>query len=327
MTTSTVGLISRIIDRSRSFLICGHDDVDGDCIGSELALYHWLSNRGKNVLVVSGGPTLENYGFLPGYDKVCRNVPAGFTADVTLCVDTASRERVLDGVDLQGRVVNIDHHHGNSEFGDVNWIDPEAAAVGEMLFVLVGGDSEPLGRDVAACLYVAILTDTGSFQYTKTSARTFEIAAALVRAGADPHQLASGYYDNVHPDAARQTGAVLSDLHFELGGRLVWSEITRETSERFGGPARQPEQLASQLRSIRGVDVAVLFHQQANASGRASLRSRGRIDVSAIARELGGGGHPSAAGCRFEGSYTAGRDRLLDVVRRYIAQPVPPDSQ
>ena len=246
-----VATIRQALADHRSFLVCGHEDLDGDCIGCQLALFHWLKDQGKEVVVVSDGPTLANYGFLPGFEQIRPRVPEGLEAQVTVCLDTASAERVLPGIRLQGKVINIDHHLGNTNFGDLNWVDGEAAAVGEQIFTLLEGDRRPLSCQIATCLYVAIMTDTGSFRYTKTSARTFEITAALVRAGANPHRITNAYHDNVHPDTVRMTGEVFNRLQFELDGRLVWGEITREMYDRLGGPERQPEQLASQMRSIQ----------------------------------------------------------------------------
>jgi phosphoesterase RecJ-like protein len=310
--------IRRALSEHRSFLVCGHEDLDGDCIGSQLGLYHWLTAEGKQAAVVCAGPTLSNYSFLPGYAQVKSRVPEGFTADVTLCVDTGSAQRVVPGVRLQGLVVNIDHHPGNTNFGDLNWVDPDAAAVGEMIYILLTGFNRPLPKDTVTCLYLAILTDTGSFRYSKTSARTFEVATALVHAGVNPHAIANAYYDNVHPDTVRLTGEVFGNLRYELDGRLVWGQITHEMYRRCGGLECQPEQLASQMRSIRGVEVAVLFHEMEDSTGRASLRSRGRVDASIVSAELGGGGHPSAAGVRFQGDFAANCERILEAVRRHI---------
>ena len=316
---SVIEEIRRAVENHSTFLVLGHEDLDGDCIGSQLGLYHWLVGEGKQSVVVSGGPTLANYSFLPGFEKIQTRVPDGLEAEVTFCLDTGSVQRLFEGARLQGMVINIDHHGGNTKFGRINWVDTRAAAVGEQIYALIEGAGRPLTRDIATCLYVAIVTDTGSFRYSKTSARTFDIAAALVHAGADPHGIANAYYDNVHPDTVRMTGEVFCHLHFELGGRLVWGEITREMYARLGGIERQPEQLAGQMRSIRGVEVAVLFHELDGGHGRASFRSHGRVDVNVVTTELGGGGHPSAAGCRFQGDYAAHRERILEVVRRHVA--------
>jgi phosphoesterase RecJ-like protein len=319
MESMVIADIRRALHGHRSFLVAGHEDLDGDCIGSQLGLYHWLAGQDKQVVVVSGGPTIANYAFLPGFDRIQCRVPDGFQADVTVCLDTGSIERVFPGAPAQGLVINIDHHTGNAQFGDINWVDTSAAAVGEQIFTLLNSGSRLLTPEIAACLYVAILTDTGSFHYSKTSARTFDIAAALVHAGADPHGIANAYYDNIHPDTVRMMGEVFNHLHFEMNGRLVWGEITQEMYARLGGVERQPEMLASQMRSIRGVEIAVLFHEMDGPSGRVSFRSRARVDAQVVASELGGGGHPSAAGCRFEGDYAPNRDRILEVVRRHAA--------
>ncbi|MCX8037702.1 MAG: bifunctional oligoribonuclease/PAP phosphatase NrnA [Candidatus Sumerlaeia bacterium] len=318
MSLPIIQKIRHVLHTHKAFLICGHEDLDGDCIGSELGLFHWLHRRGKTVAVVAGGPTIANYTFLPGYDQIQSRVPDGFSAEVTFCLDTGSAARILPGVRPQGLVINIDHHAGNTNFGAINWVDVDASAVGEMLFDLLSGADGPLDPETATCLYLAILTDSGCFRYSKTSARTFEAAAALVRAGANAHDIAEQYYENVHPNAVRMTGEVFSNLHFECDGRLVWGEISLDMYERLGGPECQPEQLASQMRGIRGVEVAVLFHQMGNGAGRASFRSRGRVDASVLAKELGGGGHRSAAGCRFSGDYAVHRERVLEAVRRHI---------
>jgi phosphoesterase RecJ-like protein len=309
--------ILQAIAEHRTFLILGHQDVDGDCVGCQLALYHWLTARGKTVVVVSNGPTFCNYLFLPGCEVIARAMPEDFAAEVTIAVDTASPDRLLAGARLQGRVINIDHHLGNSTYGDLNWVEPEAAAVGEMVFTLLEHAGAPLTPEIAQSLFIAIMTDTGSFRHTYTSARTFEIAAALVRAGAHPHSISNAFHNNVHPDTIRMAGEILSSLHFECEGRLVWGELTRDIYEALGGLERQPEQLASQMRAIQGVEVAVLFHET-DGGGRVSFRSRGRVNAAKAAEELGGGGHASAAGCRFAGDYVANRDRVLEVVRRHV---------
>jgi len=316
---SIMATIRQVMDDHRSFLILGHNDLDGDCLGCQLALHHHLTARGKDVTVVSDGPTLDNYDFLPGFGFVLRKAPPDLAAEATIVVDCAVADRLIKDLPLQGLTINIDHHIGNTDWADVNWVEPHAAAVGEMIFTLLDGDRAPLAPEIAACLYIAIMTDTGSFRYTYTSARTFEIAAQLVRAGAHPFELANRFYNNVHPETACMAGEVLSNLHFELGGALVWGELKREVYERLGGLARQPEQLASQMRAIKGVEVAVLFHEY-NGSGRASFRSRGHVSVGEIAAEVGGGGHFSAAGCRFTGTYEPNRDEILSVARRHILE-------
>lgn len=316
---SIIAEICDAVDRHRSFLICGHEDLDGDCIGSQLALAHWLTAKGKEVVVVSDGPTFANYSFLPGFERVQREMPADCSVEATFCVDTGAADRVLKGVRMQAPVVNIDHHPSNNGFGDINWVDPKAAAVGEMIFTLIERAGGPMTPEIATCLYLAIETDSGAFRFANTTARTLEIAAALVKAGANPNAIADAYYGKVHPDTFRMAGEVMGKLRFEMNGRLAWGEITREQYDRLGGPERQPEQLAAQIRAIDGVEVSILFHEMNGGIGRASFRSRGRIPVNDIAAELGGGGHVGAAGCRFEGDYATGRDHVLEITRRHLA--------
>lgn len=318
MRRSVIEAIRQTVRQYDRFLVCGHEEPDGDCIGSQLALFHWLAERGKHVVVVSRGPSLETYSFLPGIEHIQPSVPAGFEPEATVCVDTGSPERVVAGARLEGLVINIDHHTTNTRFGDVNWVDPGAAAVAEQIFALIGGERELPSAHVATCLYLALMTDTGSFRHANTSARTFEIAATLVRAGADPRAIGEAYYENAAPELVQLAGAVFSNLHFECGGRLVWGEVGREMNERLGEKAAETEQIISQMRSIRGVEVAVLFQETDGSRGKASLRSRGRVDVSAIAAQMGGGGHVCAAGCRFDSGYEAKRNRLLALVRRCL---------
>lgn len=315
-----VGQIARQLDRARAVLICGHVRADGDCIGSMTAMHELLRARGKEVRVFFRGPVLDCLlGFLPQGTAPDGAFPDDFDADVTLCVDAADPERIVEGFlgKAPGEVVNIDHHRTNPAYGALNWVDSAACAVGEMLCLLVDAfGAKAWAPRIAEALYLAIATDTGGFRFGNTSAAALRAAAMLVERGADPHAVATAVWENRSIESLRIETAVMNGLQLECGGRLAWAVLRQDTLQTNGGEANEPDNLASQLRAVQGVEVAVLIRETSEGRARASFRSRGNIDVSEIAARLGGGGHPAAAGADGPGDFERGSEAILDAARQ-----------
>lgn len=302
-----------------NFLICGHVRPDGDCVGSELGLFWILREMGKTVRVYNPGPVNPGqFDFVPGIEHFKTTPHTDFNQDVVIYLDCGSIDRVADGYHPKGFMINIDHHLSNELFGDINWVNNHACAVGEMVFDLLQHLPIQINSRIASCLFLALIGDTGSFRYSNTNSRTFEIASELVRNGAEPSRIAEGYFENRSPESVRLAGLVMGSLHYECGGRLVWGEITKEMYESAGGPMNEPDGLVGEMRAISGVEVSILLHGLLEGGLRAGFRSKGRYNVAAMASEVNGGGHFNAAGCYNLGDYDEIKNRLLGVARKYM---------
>ena len=312
--------ISEILKKRNSFLVCGHIRPDGDCIGSQMALYFALKDMGKEVRLFNAGPIQEQFSFVPEIGCIETTLDYSYKPDVCIYVDCGSRERVIDKTPPSDILVNIDHHPSNGSFGDVNYIDPGATAVGEQLYHIFREMQVPLTPEIAMCLYLSVLTDSGSFRFSNTSAVTFAVASAAVQAGADPAAIAQAFYENKTPESVYLSSLVLENLHYECDGAFVWSEITWDMYESAGGEKNEPEGLVGEMRGIKGVEISILFHELPEGGMRAGLRSKGKIDVSRIAREMGGGGHVNASGCYIEGDYESLKNKLISSARKNVEE-------
>lgn len=306
--------VADLLARRDGFVLAGHRDPDGDSLGSALALATGLEQLGKRAVVVSVDEIPVAYRGLPGMARVVRasRLPEGYP--VAILVECNGIERSgLEG--FEGRtLVNIDHHANNPEFGDLNWIDPDVAAVGVMVHELLTALGVDLTPEMATQIYLAVLTDTGSFRYSNTDARTLRLAADLVDAGVDPSAVASAVYENVSLQKVRLMGEALRSLTLEDDGRLAWMHLGHEAFRR-AGPSPDTEGIVNQARAVEGVSVAVFFKEVEPRSYRVSLRSDGSVDVAAVASSFGGGGHPRAAGCAVSGGLEEVRRRVLEALR------------
>ncbi|MCX7766810.1 MAG: bifunctional oligoribonuclease/PAP phosphatase NrnA [Candidatus Sumerlaeia bacterium] len=319
---STPEVLSKIVDVIRAhyrFLICGHVRPDGDCLGSALGLYFVLRQLDKIVEVCVPGPILEHYFFLPGIEVIKPTPDNSFHPEVTIFVDASNVDRVLENFVPQGIVINIDHHQTNEVFGDLNYIDPKACAVGEQIYNLTLQLGVTPTPEIVNNLYLAILADTGGFRFSNTNSRTFEIAAHLCKLGVDPAYIAREFFANRSAESVRLAAEVMQNLHFEFDGKFVWAEITQEIYQRYGGEQNEPESLVGEMRAIKGVAVSVLLHELAEGGLRAGLRSKDVIDVSRLAEKVGGGGHKNAAGCYIRGDSQTLKQKLLTTFRSELA--------
>jgi phosphoesterase RecJ-like protein len=301
------------IRRRDHFVLTSHARPDGDAIGSVLACCLLLRALGKDVQVVLADGVPVIYRPLPLADAVVQAsaVNGRYDAAILLECDSVARTR-LQG--LEGHfLINIDHHDSAKPFADVNWIDPAACATAEMVFRLAKAAEVKVTPEMAACLYTGLLTDTGSFCYPGTSAATFELARELVECGADPVGIAQNVYFSRPTSKVRLLGAALSNLHRE--GALAWMYVTREEVERAGALDEDAEGLVNYALGIAGVEVAVFFRELGSHNFRVSLRSKGAVNVAAIAESFGGGGHCCASGCSIQGPLSLAAERVLAQVR------------
>jgi phosphoesterase RecJ-like protein len=278
---------------------------------------------GKEVATFNPDPVPKNLRALPGAAEVIRadRLPRPF--DCYLVVDATDPKRVgglLNGVSPGSLVINVDHHISNTQFGTYNWVDPEAAAAGEMIYHLIEAMGIPLSREVATNLYVAILTDTGSFHYANTTPRTLRIAATLIEAGAVPHEVADLLFEQREMAELHLLGTLLTRMQLSPDGAAAWIEVTRDLLDQARVDRDALEDLVNYPRSIKGVKVALLFTEEGRQGVRVSLRSKGQVDVAAVAKVFQGGGHRNAAGCTVMGTLPEVRERILGEVRQVLAR-------
>jgi phosphoesterase RecJ-like protein len=295
----------RKIRQGNRFLLTSHVNPDGDAIGSELGLARLLRSLGKGAVVWNHDQIPAIYRPLPGSDRVHagEEPPAGFPEkfDALVVLECPSPDRTgLEAHVGSLPVINIDHHLGNQHYGAVNWVDSAAPAVGEMVFRLAQALKVALDPETASCLYLTLVTDTGGFRYSNATPAAFEAAAALVREGAHPEQVAQWLYESQPASVVRLLGEMLQTLALHHGGRIATVRLDPEMFERAGASAGDSEGLIDQPRSIAGVDAVALIRRRDDGSHKVSLRSRGDVDVEKIARHHGGGGHRNAAGYTLE---------------------------
>lgn len=317
-------LLETLSEPSGSVLCLGHVHPDGDVLGTLFGLGLALGAAGASVTFAGPHPVPETLSFLPGADRwqVWKAAPGTFEIIVmTDCPNPDRSEGLLEGArGPQTRVLNIDHHPDNRRYGTVDWIDPSAAATGEMVFDLVRALGLQVTPAVALNLFTAIHTDTGSFRYSNTTPRTFRIAAELAAAGADPALVSDRLYQQRAGDSLVQLGEVLRRVEISDDGQVAWLCVPRGLVSR---EFLEAEDLVGYPRSVRGVKVAVLFSEEAPGKIKASLRGKGDVPVNAIAHRFGGGGHENAAGCTLSGTLAEASAALLKVVRESLGAARP----
>ena len=309
------------LQAAQSFLIVTHQNPDGDAVGSSLGLRFVLEGLGKRATVVLSEGVPYRYRYLSGADEVVPALPAGARFDATVVLDTGELQRVgaeLPGPELRGRLINIDHHATNSGFAEVTWRDERASSVGEMIHALAGLLGAKVTAEVAAALFCAVLTDTGSFRFSNTTPAALHAAAELVAAGARPEIASSAIFFS-HPAGRLSLMArVLATLEVVADGRIASVCISPEMFEAVGGDASWVDEFVDFPRSIAGVEVAVLLRDHSPGKVKISLRSRGQVDVARIAEGFGGGGHRPAAGATIDGTLDEVRRRIHAVIEEAL---------
>ncbi len=301
------------IGRRQRFILTSHARPDGDAVGSTLACAQILRSMGKQASVVLSDGVPGIYGPLPFTETVLQDPSQAPEPEAVIILECDSVQRTkLTGLERH-YLINIDHHATARPFADVNWIDPNACATAEMIFRLAREAGVKISPEIATCLYTAILTDTGSFCFHGTTERTFALAQELVRCGADPVRIAHNVYFSTQMSKMRLLGAALSSLRRE--GSLVWMHVDRATMERCQASTEDCEGLVNYALAIQGIEVALFFREQAGGQFRVSLRSKGLVNVAAVAAAFGGGGHECASGCAIEGPLQVAVERVVAQLR------------
>ncbi len=298
--------------RPSAVQVIGHVRPDGDCIGALLGMHHILNHFGKVHALAAEKIPVSGYAAMPGFELVREQADPALNPDLIVYVDSATKERTLANWTSAAPSIVIDHHVTNTHYGTLNWIEPRCAATCEMLLLFCMHARVPLTPALAEALLVGITTDTGGFRFSNTGPLQHQIAALLLEAGASVEKVSRMAWSSCAPEGIRLTGHVMHSMQLLAGGALAWAEIREPIYAACGGEAMAPENLGDVLRNVRGVRVGVLFHEIDKTTMRVNFRSDGSLDVSRIAAEFGGGGHPAAAGLTLQTKdYSADRDRIL----------------
>ncbi len=290
--------------RARRVLLTCHRNPDGDAIGSELALAELASSFGVESVIVNRDPAPVTLSELPGVGTVmvAETLPDDFPEgyDLVITVECPELERAgFNGLD-QAPILNIDHHRANPAYGEVNYLDEEAPAVGEMVWAMFKAAGVEPSVEAATNTYVALATDTGDFCYSNARPRAFRAAAEMVERGADPPTISEWVHDGRTEASVRLLGEALKNLRFGCDGRFASLAVDEEAFARAGADSTDTDEIINIPRAIGGVEAVVFCKQWEPGLVKVSFRSRGRVDVCSVAASFGGGGHTNAAGCTFK---------------------------
>ena len=289
------------IRKRQRFVITSHVRPDGDAIGSALAMAFALRALGKEARVVFRDEPPGPLQVFPGVSEIEVAPRVEDPGDAVIVMESGDLARTgVEGLD-RGFVINIDHHLGNSMYGALNWFDVSAAACGEMVFDLVRELGAPLTKEVATHVYIAILTDTGSFHYSSISPRTFDICRQCVEAGVDPPWVARSIFNSNNLGRLKLFGAVLSQMELDPTGRLATVYVDQKLATDCGGTYEDTEGLINLPLTVKEIQAVVFFKENGPDDWRVSMRSKGDVDINAVAKQFGGGGHKNASGCSAAG--------------------------
>jgi phosphoesterase RecJ-like protein len=311
-------IVDRILDEIRqsdTFCVVGHIRPDGDCVGSQLGLTLALQNQGKKVLCWNEDCIPQKYEFLDPA-RTIQKPKSGHEFDCVIATDAASFERlgkVGDCIAERKRFINIDHHESNTRYADINWVSAREPSTGELIFRLLKAAKWPITKPIADCLFTAVSTDTGSFQYATTLPGTYQVAGELVRRGADLARICDEVYQSYPLSRARLLRHVYSHFKLTHNNEIAYFWLRKADFARSGAESCDSEGLIDHIRAIAPVVVACVFEEIEPELTRVSLRSKSvKINVNEVAARFGGGGHPAAAGARIPG-------KPLSVQRKVIA--------
>ena len=311
--------IARQLLKSDDYLILGHTIPDGDCIGSLLGLYWGLTDSGKQVTMVLADSAPDRYDYLSGWEMIKKPSELKVIPPHIIFLDCADRERageeIAARIDDQACIYNIDHHLQRELYGDYNYVDPGAAATGEIIFALLQAMQVPIRAEIADCLYAAVIMDTGGFLNSNTTSATMRIAASLLDLGADVDRARICLFESKPRLEVMLLGLALKHIEFSDDGRIAWMSLPYEEVKAIGALDFHPEGIINYTRMIVGVEVGLLFRETEPGVIKIGFRTKGKIDVAAIAALYDGGGHRQAAGARQQGDLEDVKQRVINTVK------------
>ena len=327
-----------IIDQANTIMLTTHENPDGDGLGSESGLYYHLIENGKDVRIVNYSPLPLQYDYLnldnifECYDKSSHD-PWLSKVDLVIIFDVGDYVRIrtlVDAIEKHGlNTMNIDHHpHTNNDLFTYNLVDLSAAATGCMVYdYLKVARDEPIVKNSLEGIYTAVMTDTGCFRYSNTDTKCHEIATRSLNAGIETHMIYQRIYENSTRSRIKLMGDFLSNLNYELDGALAWFTITMEMMDNANGQKSDVEGFSDMVRSISGVEVALMIFEQDTSSCRINFRSKGKYSVNDIAKTLGGGGHAFAAGALIKGKLGDVIEKTVNTAKRSLETQINGDAK
>jgi len=323
--------LAKRIELAQTFVLTAHINPDGDAIGSEIALFHYLKGLNKSVHILNISATPSSFDFLQGSAAVQKYISEqhGFyvdSCDLLICLDIGDFSRCGEigkrALKAGRSIISIDHH---PSMGETHYtqeiVDTGSCSTGSILFRFMEESSpDRLNRNIAEALYLAIVTDTGNFRYNNSSAETHRIAAALLSYDIDPSFIYTQAYESYSLPRMQLLGEVLQSLQIDCEGRLAWANISLEMMQRHGARQDDTDGFSDMIRSIRGVEVAMMIKERDDGSTRLNWRSKGQIEMAAVARRFGGGGHPFACGATPDFPFRDAPARVLPAVREHLAK-------
>jgi phosphoesterase RecJ-like protein len=306
------------IARGEKFSITAHVRLDGDALGSELALYLMLKDLGKEAVICNQDATPERYRFLPAAERIVHELENIEKYDVAFILDCSELDRVgkISGDIVRAKtLINIDHHVSNGGFCQLRLLDPKASSTGELLYRLMRKMHVKMTKDICTNLYAAILTDTGGFRYSSTHQETLRAAGDLVEGGASPQWISENIYESDPPVKLQLLSRVLETLTLDMETKTASLVVTQQHLQDTGAMMEHTDGFIDIPRTVKGIDIAMLYTQTEGNHFKLSLRSKGKVNVEKIARKFGGGGHINAAACRVEGNIDEIKRRVLEAVR------------
>ncbi|NTV49762.1 MAG: bifunctional oligoribonuclease/PAP phosphatase NrnA [Geobacteraceae bacterium] len=302
--TETIQQITEVIRSNSSFLLTAHEGPDGDAVGSSLALASFLRKLGKEVTVYCQDPVPDLYSFLPGADSITAHIPDQHF-DVSFVLDIGERKRAGAEFCNFSRVtttVNLDHHLSCDNFADYNLIDSQAAATGILVYRIASAFGYSFDPETALCIYVATITDTGSFRYSNANREAFTVAGEMIECGVNAWDVAEKLYENQPQRRLELLAKCLPTLEVFKEGQAASVTVTCDMYAVCGADSELTDGFVNYPRSIRGVEVAIFFRQLDEKRFKVGFRSKGKVNVAAFSAALGGGGHHNAAGCTLDGT-------------------------
>jgi phosphoesterase RecJ-like protein len=321
--------VNDVILKAKKIMLTTHENPDGDGLGSECGIYYHLKEIGKDVKILNYSSLPSQYNFLNTdniFEKFDLKVHEKWIIDVDLLivfdVGDFSRTRTIADYVLKNKIqiLNIDHHpHSNDHKFDHNYIDLNAAATGCMVYdYLKTNRSKPINKKSLEGIYTAVMTDTGSFKYSNTTEKCHKIAIECLKNNIKTHQIYQKIYENSPKSRVKLMGEFLSNIQYDLDGKLAWFVITQEMLSRANADQSDVEGFSDLVRSIRGVEVSVMIFEQTDLICRINFRSKGSITINDIAKKLGGGGHPLAAGAKIKGNLKYVKDHVISITKKML---------
>ena len=308
--------LENALQEVKTAAILGHVRPDGDCIGSCLALYNYIETYFPEIQVkVYLQDFMPEFLMLKNADKIVHDASEDVLYDICFSLDSADKARHGEFVkyfETAKKTVGIDHHISNQGFAEEHLIVSDASATAEILYDLIGKDR--LTKEIAECIYLGMAHDTGVFQYSNASPKTFRVVADLLETGIDASRIVDETFYQKSYVQNRVLGKTLLESELKLDGKVIVGAVTLKDMENYGITAKALDGIVSQLRYTRGVEVAVFLYELETKHYKVSMRSNGKVNVSSIAGELGGGGHVKAAGCEISGEYGEVVEKLMELI-------------